>query len=79
MSNAIRCIDKGFAVTNSGISCLALIFNLSNSRMTNLPAKNCLRLRDMKSHIQAYALDIIGCYSIGWDQCTDRLSAKQNG
>ena len=36
MSNAITCIDKRFAVKNSGISCLALIFSLSNLR-TILP------------------------------------------
>ena len=33
MSNAIRCIDQRFAFKNSGISCLALIFNLRNLRM----------------------------------------------
>ena len=39
MSNAIRCIDKRFKVKNSGISCLALIFNLSSPRMTILHPK----------------------------------------
>ena len=38
--NAITCIDKRFAVKNSGISCLALIFYLSNPRMTILHAEN---------------------------------------
>ena len=35
MSNAIRCIDQRFAFKNSGISCLALIFNLNNARTYN--------------------------------------------
>ena len=39
MSNAIRCINQRFAFKNSGISCLALIFNLKNPRMTVLYAK----------------------------------------
>ena len=38
MSNTIICIDKRFAVKNSGISCLALISNLSN--LTILQARN---------------------------------------
>ena len=29
MSNAMRCIDQRFAYKSSGISCLALIFNLA--------------------------------------------------
>ena len=40
MSNAIRCIDERFAFKNSGISFLALIFNLSNLRTTILHSKN---------------------------------------
>ena len=44
MSNARRCINKRFAVKNSGIYLLALIFNLSDPRfcrprMTMLHAK----------------------------------------
>ena len=39
MSNAIKCIDQRFAFKNSGISCLALIFNLKNPRTTVLYAK----------------------------------------
>ena len=38
MSNTIICIGKRFAVKNSGISCLALISNLSN--LTILQARN---------------------------------------
>ena len=42
MSNAIRCIDHRFAFKNSGIACLALIFNLSYLRLTILhPKKQC--------------------------------------
>ena len=39
MSNAIRYINQRFAFNNSGTSCLDLIFNLSNPRMTSLHAK----------------------------------------
>ena len=39
MLNAIRCIDQRFTFKNSGILCLALIFNLSNPRMTFFYAK----------------------------------------
>ena len=35
-SNAITCIDKRFVVNNTGISCLALIFNLRNPKTTIL-------------------------------------------
>ena len=39
MSNTIACIDIMFAVKNSGISCLALIFNLSIEQSENdIPA-----------------------------------------
>ena len=41
MSNAIRCIDQRFAFKNSGISCLALIFNLSIPRTIILPIPMC--------------------------------------
>ena len=40
MSNSIICINKRDEDKNSGILCLALIFNLSNLRMTILYAKN---------------------------------------
>ena len=39
MSNVIRCIAQRFASKISGISCLALIFNISNQWMTILQAK----------------------------------------
>ena len=39
MSNAIKYIDQRFAFKNSGISCLALIFNLSNLRTTIMQAQ----------------------------------------
>ena len=38
MSKEINCIDKWFVIKNS--ACLALIFNLSNLRMTTLHEKN---------------------------------------
>ena len=38
--NVIRCIYQRFSFKNSGISCLALIFNPSNQRTTILQAKN---------------------------------------
>ena len=40
MLNAIIYHDQRFDVKNSGISCLTLILNLSNPRMTMLLAKN---------------------------------------
>ena len=40
MLNAIIYDDQRFNVKNSGISCLTLILNLSNPRMTILLAKN---------------------------------------
>ena len=55
MSNAIRCIDQRFAFKNSGISCLALIFNFNNPRTTVLKAKKSVaatcRRRNATSHI----------------------------
>ena len=42
MSNAIRCIDHRFAFKNSGVACLALIFNLSHLRLTILHPKNAV-------------------------------------
>ena len=38
MLNAIKCINQKFAFKNSGISCLAFIFNLNNPRITTLYA-----------------------------------------
>ena len=48
MSNAIRHID-GFAFKNSGIACLALIFNLSYLRSTILHPKYTESI--LKTHI----------------------------
>ena len=39
MYNAIKCINQRFEFKNSGISCLALIFDLSNAITTILQAK----------------------------------------
>ena len=44
MSNVIICIDKRFAVKNSDVSCLALIFNLSIPIMTILQTKNWFKV-----------------------------------
>ena len=50
MSNAIRCINQRVAFKNYGISCLALIFNLSNPRTTILHAKKQIQVaRNNKS------------------------------
>ena len=40
MSNATRSINQRLAFKNSGISCMALIFNLNNPRTTILHAKD---------------------------------------
>ena len=40
ISNARTCIYKRFAVKSSGISCLALMFNLSNHQMRILHTQN---------------------------------------
>ena len=45
------CYKTRFVFRNSGISRLALIFNLSNSRATILHAKNSSRLSDTTTHI----------------------------
>ena len=47
MSNAIGCMDKRFAVENSGISCLALIFKSSNPTMTILHANQSVPVCNM--------------------------------
>ena len=39
MSNAIGCIDQRFAFNKSGISCLALIFNVKNPSTAVMYAK----------------------------------------
>ena len=44
MLNALTCINQRFVLKNSGISCLAMIFNLSNLRMTILDAKKMLQV-----------------------------------
>ena len=49
MSNAIRCINRRFAFKNFGISCLALIFNMSNRRTTILLAIKRLQVAQVIS------------------------------
>ena len=39
MLNVIRCINQRFALKNSGILCLALIFDLNNLKTTVVYAK----------------------------------------
>ena len=51
MLNVIRCKDQRFAFKNSGISCLVLIFNLSNLRTTILHSKKQLSVaKHVKLH-----------------------------
>ena len=45
-------IDQGFEVKNSGIFCLAVIFNLSNLIMTILHEKIIQGFLNMTSHVQ---------------------------
>ena len=53
MSNVRRCIDQRYAFKNSGISCLALMFNLSNLRTTILHSKKQL---PVAKHVKSYAI-----------------------
>ena len=56
MSNAIGCINQRFVFKNSGILCLALIFNLNNLRTTVLYAQKIrCRWRNTTSHIQFFS------------------------
>ena len=52
-ATSLPCINKRFAVKNSGISCLALIFNLSIPKLIIL----CSKLRDMTSSIPFFSVD----------------------
>ena len=66
MSNAIRCIDQRFAFKNSGISCLALIFNLNNPRTTILYAKKLVAGGETRRVIHRFfhATDTNLCLSV---------------
>ena len=56
MLNWIRCIDQRFAFKNSRISCLALIFNLNNTRTTVLYSKKTdCRWRNTTSHMPFFS------------------------
>ena len=61
MSKAIRCINQKFVFKNSGISCLALIFNLSNPRTTILFEKNRFKVarydESLLSHLRFSSID----------------------
>ena len=57
--NVIMCIDKRFPVKNSGMSCLTLIFDLSNPKMRTLHVKIGSRLRHMRhmtNHIPFFSV-----------------------
>ena len=55
LSNVIRCINQRFALKNSRILSLALIFNLNNLRTTVLYAKKIdCRCGKTTSHIQFF-------------------------
>ena len=53
MLKVIKCIDQRFVFKNSVISCMALIFNLSNLRTTILHSKKHL---PVAKHIKSYAV-----------------------
>ena len=48
----VECIDQRFAFKNSGISCLAFIFNLSNKERQSCTQKIGSRLRDTITYTQ---------------------------
>ena len=81
MSNETKCIDKRLAVKNSksGVSCLALIFNLtplleqSNNNNPTLHPNNRFkpsRLLEMKSHIPFFWVTLVDqcqlCRQVRW-------------
>ena len=51
ISNAIRFIDRRYAFKNSGVLCLALIFNLNNPRTTVLYAKKSVAVCEIQQVI----------------------------
>ena len=54
MLNAIRCTDQRLAFKNSGILCLALIFILSNLRMTILHSNRRLQIARLYSQYTVF-------------------------
>ena len=68
MSNAITCIQQKFAFKNSGISCLALIFNLSNLSGS--------WLRDMTSHLIGMSLWFSG-YGESWQVWRHGINSRR--
>ena len=64
MLNVKRFIDQRFVFKNSGILCLALLFNLSNLRNTILLSKSCCRLRNTSSYIPFFFCILIWIH--GW-------------
>ena len=60
MLNAIRCIDQRFEFKNTGIACLALMFNLSYLRLTILHAKKQLQVaKHLKLYDESYTIFFI--------------------
>ena len=45
MSNAITCVNQRLVVKNPGVSCLALMFTLSNLKMAIHHGKNGFKVR----------------------------------
>ena len=58
MWNAIRCIDQRFAFKNSGISCLAMIFNLNNQKTTVWCAKKSVAVGEILRVMYQFFPDI---------------------
>ena len=56
MLNLIRCIDQRSAFKNSGISCLAVILNLSNPRKTILHATKKFQVARYESYDESYTV-----------------------
>ena len=74
MSNAIKCINQRFVFKNSGISCLALIFNLNNLRMTILHAKKLLLVA---KHYKQYT--VFFCKLTRNDGLVVKMSCSESG
>ena len=64
MSNAMACINKRFAVKNSGRSYLALIRNLSDPRTTILHAKNWFNVARCEEKYTVFFNRLIQTYGL---------------
>ena len=74
MKSMSRCIDQRFVFKNSGISCLALIFNLNNLRMTILHAKKLLLVA---KHYKQYT--VFFCKLTRNDGLVVKMSCSESG